>query len=163
MRAFWFVGLKWCEMLSAGGTPYPDLPMNELFYSALKRGYRMAKPAHASDEVWVSLWAYLSAGPPTEMAGPLKPSSLMAPTFNGFARSKACARALLPKLMHVFLIIKSILIPLSPQEAAAPSLMLGSTLAFTKHSGWHWAPRSGWEQCSELIWNTTNCYIIIGV
>lgn len=43
-------------MLCAGGTPYPDLPMNELFYSALKRGYRMAKPAHASDEVWVSLW-----------------------------------------------------------------------------------------------------------
>lgn len=39
------------EMCCAGGTPYPDLPMNELFYSALKRGYRMAKPAHASDEV----------------------------------------------------------------------------------------------------------------
>lgn len=39
------------EMLSAGGTPYPDLPMNELFYSALKRGYRMSKPSHASDEV----------------------------------------------------------------------------------------------------------------
>lgn len=34
-----------------GGTPYPDLPMNELFYNALKRGYRMNKPAHASDEV----------------------------------------------------------------------------------------------------------------
>lgn len=49
------LALKWLEMLSAGGTPYPDLPMNELFYSALKRGYRMAKPAHASDEVWVSL------------------------------------------------------------------------------------------------------------
>lgn len=42
-------------MLYTGGTPYPDLPMNELFYSALKRGYRMAKPAHASDEVWVLL------------------------------------------------------------------------------------------------------------
>lgn len=46
---------EWFDMLSAGGTPYPDLPMNELFYNALKRGYRMAKPAHASDEVWVSL------------------------------------------------------------------------------------------------------------
>lgn len=46
------------EMFCAGGTPYPDLPMNELFYSALKRGYRMAKPAHASDEVWVPLQSH---------------------------------------------------------------------------------------------------------
>uniref|UniRef100_A0A3B3YJH5 receptor protein-tyrosine kinase n=1 Tax=Poecilia mexicana TaxID=48701 RepID=A0A3B3YJH5_9TELE len=37
---------------ATGGTPYPDLPMNEIFYSALKRGYRMAKPAHASDDVY---------------------------------------------------------------------------------------------------------------
>lgn len=43
------------EMFSTGGTPYPDLPMNELFYSALKTGYRMPKPAQASDEVWVPL------------------------------------------------------------------------------------------------------------
>lgn len=50
-------GLIEVGMLCAGGMPYPDLPMNELFYSALKRGYRMAKPAHASDEVWVSLWS----------------------------------------------------------------------------------------------------------
>uniref|UniRef100_A0A8C1GJ43 receptor protein-tyrosine kinase n=1 Tax=Cyprinus carpio TaxID=7962 RepID=A0A8C1GJ43_CYPCA len=34
------------------GTPYPDLPMNELFYSALKRGYRMAKPSYASEDVY---------------------------------------------------------------------------------------------------------------
>lgn len=55
-------GERWCAMMcsTAGGTPYPDLPMNELFYSALKRGYRMAKPAHASDEVWVWLcWCIL--------------------------------------------------------------------------------------------------------
>ena len=50
-----FLAAEWFDLLSAGGTPYPDLPMNELFYSALKRGYRMTKPAHASDEVWVSL------------------------------------------------------------------------------------------------------------
>lgn len=50
---FWFLALKRLEMLSTGGTPYPDLPMNELFYNALKRGYRMARPAHASEEVWV--------------------------------------------------------------------------------------------------------------
>lgn len=37
----------------AGGTPYPDLPMNELFYSALKRGYRMAKPSYANEDMYV--------------------------------------------------------------------------------------------------------------
>lgn len=36
-----------------GGTPYPELPMNDQFYNAIKRGYRMAQPAHASDEMWV--------------------------------------------------------------------------------------------------------------
>ncbi|KAF3828441.1 hypothetical protein GH733_004895 [Mirounga leonina] len=36
----------------AGGTPYPELPMNEQFYNAIKRGYRMAQPAHASDEIY---------------------------------------------------------------------------------------------------------------
>ncbi|KAJ3588311.1 hypothetical protein NHX12_011904 [Muraenolepis orangiensis] len=45
-----FLPLKW--MAPERGTPYPDLPMNELFYSALKRGYRMNKPAHASDQVY---------------------------------------------------------------------------------------------------------------
>lgn len=35
----------------SGGTPYPELPMNEQFYNAIKRGYRMAQPAHASDEM----------------------------------------------------------------------------------------------------------------
>ncbi|CAB1325236.1 unnamed protein product [Coregonus sp. 'balchen'] len=38
--------------VAKGGAPYPDLPMNELFYSALKRGYRMAKPDHATNEVY---------------------------------------------------------------------------------------------------------------
>ncbi|TKS72410.1 Platelet-derived growth factor receptor beta [Collichthys lucidus] len=47
----WSYGILLWEIFTLGGTPYPDLPMNELFYSALKRGYRMAKPAHASDEV----------------------------------------------------------------------------------------------------------------
>ncbi|KAK9518020.1 hypothetical protein VZT92_023349 [Zoarces viviparus] len=48
----WSFGILLWEIFTLGGTPYPDLPMNELFYSALKRGYRMAKPAHASDEVY---------------------------------------------------------------------------------------------------------------
>ncbi|XP_054453535.1 platelet-derived growth factor receptor beta isoform X2 [Anoplopoma fimbria] len=48
----WSYGILLWEIFTMGGTPYPDLPMNELFYSALKRGYRMAKPAHASEEVY---------------------------------------------------------------------------------------------------------------
>ncbi|XP_029961285.1 platelet-derived growth factor receptor beta [Salarias fasciatus] len=48
----WSYGILLWEIFTLGGTPYPDLPMNELFYSALKRGYRMSKPAHASDEVY---------------------------------------------------------------------------------------------------------------
>ncbi|XP_057705660.1 platelet-derived growth factor receptor beta [Corythoichthys intestinalis] len=48
----WSYGILLWEIFTLGGTPYPDLPMNEMFYSALKRGYRMAKPAHASDEVY---------------------------------------------------------------------------------------------------------------
>uniref|UniRef100_A0A8C6UA48 receptor protein-tyrosine kinase n=1 Tax=Neogobius melanostomus TaxID=47308 RepID=A0A8C6UA48_9GOBI len=48
----WSYGILLWEIFTLGGTPYPDLPMNELFYNALKRGYRMNKPAHASDEVY---------------------------------------------------------------------------------------------------------------
>ncbi|XP_011478536.1 platelet-derived growth factor receptor beta isoform X1 [Oryzias latipes] len=48
----WSYGILLWEIFTLGGTPYPDLPMNELFYNALKRGYRMAKPPHASDEVY---------------------------------------------------------------------------------------------------------------
>ncbi|KAG7518131.1 platelet-derived growth factor receptor beta [Solea senegalensis] len=48
----WSYGILLWEIFTLGGTPYPDLPMNELFYSALKRGYRMTKPAHAAEEVY---------------------------------------------------------------------------------------------------------------
>ncbi|XP_037531550.1 platelet-derived growth factor receptor beta [Nematolebias whitei] len=48
----WSYGILLWEIFTLGGTPYPDLPMNEIFYNALKRGYRMAKPAHASDEIY---------------------------------------------------------------------------------------------------------------
>ncbi|XP_051935906.1 platelet-derived growth factor receptor beta [Hippocampus zosterae] len=48
----WSYGILLWEIFTLGGTPYPDLPMNEMFYSALKRGYRMAKPAQACDEVY---------------------------------------------------------------------------------------------------------------
>uniref|UniRef100_A0A673GHS7 receptor protein-tyrosine kinase n=1 Tax=Sinocyclocheilus rhinocerous TaxID=307959 RepID=A0A673GHS7_9TELE len=48
----WSYGILLWEIFTLGGTPYPDLPMNELFYSALKRGYRMAKPSYASDDIY---------------------------------------------------------------------------------------------------------------
>ncbi|XP_074529985.1 platelet-derived growth factor receptor beta [Halichoeres trimaculatus] len=48
----WSFGILLWEIFTLGGTPYPDLPMNELFYNALKRGYRMTKPTHASDDVY---------------------------------------------------------------------------------------------------------------
>ncbi|XP_051514404.1 platelet-derived growth factor receptor beta-like [Myxocyprinus asiaticus] len=48
----WSYGILLWEIFTLGGTPYPDLPMNELFYSALKRGYRMAKPSYASEEIY---------------------------------------------------------------------------------------------------------------
>ncbi|KAL0974038.1 hypothetical protein UPYG_G00214570 [Umbra pygmaea] len=48
----WSYGILLWEIFTLGGTPYPDLPMNELFYNALKRGYRMSKPYHATDEVY---------------------------------------------------------------------------------------------------------------
>ncbi|KAG7275739.1 hypothetical protein CRUP_009842 [Coryphaenoides rupestris] len=48
----WSYGILLWEIFTLGGTPYPDLPMNELFYSALKRGYRMNKPTHACDQVY---------------------------------------------------------------------------------------------------------------
>ncbi|KAK7137584.1 hypothetical protein R3I94_013287 [Phoxinus phoxinus] len=48
----WSYGILLWEIFTLGGTPYPDLPMNELFYSALKRGYRMAKPSYANEDIY---------------------------------------------------------------------------------------------------------------
>ncbi|XP_067313071.1 platelet-derived growth factor receptor beta [Pseudorasbora parva] len=48
----WSYGILLWEIFTLGGTPYPDLPMNELFYSALKRGYRMAKPSYAHEDIY---------------------------------------------------------------------------------------------------------------
>ncbi|XP_038628191.1 platelet-derived growth factor receptor beta [Tachyglossus aculeatus] len=48
----WSFGILLWEIFTLGGTPYPELPMNEQFYTAIKRGYRMSKPSHASDEIY---------------------------------------------------------------------------------------------------------------
>uniref|UniRef100_A0A8C7JEA8 receptor protein-tyrosine kinase n=1 Tax=Oncorhynchus kisutch TaxID=8019 RepID=A0A8C7JEA8_ONCKI len=48
----WSFGILLSEIFTLGGTPYPGILMNEQFYTALKRGYRMPKPAHATDEIY---------------------------------------------------------------------------------------------------------------
>ncbi|EMP24693.1 Beta-type platelet-derived growth factor receptor [Chelonia mydas] len=47
----WSFGILLWEIFTLGGTPYPELPMNEQFYNAIKCGYRMSKPTHASNEI----------------------------------------------------------------------------------------------------------------
>lgn len=48
----WSFGILLWEIFTLGGTPYPELPMNEQFYNAIKRGYRMSRPSYASEEVY---------------------------------------------------------------------------------------------------------------
>ncbi|KAM3924221.1 platelet-derived growth factor receptor beta [Leptodactylus fuscus] len=48
----WSFGILLWEIFTLGGTPYPELPMNEQFYNAIKRGYRMSRPTYASEEVY---------------------------------------------------------------------------------------------------------------
>ncbi|XP_072001699.1 platelet-derived growth factor receptor beta [Engystomops pustulosus] len=48
----WSFGILLWEIFTLGGTPYPELPMNDQFYNAIKRGYRMSKPSYASEEVY---------------------------------------------------------------------------------------------------------------
>ncbi|KAJ6667877.1 hypothetical protein lerEdw1_016198 [Lerista edwardsae] len=48
----WSFGILLWEIFTLGGTPYPELPMNEQFYNAIKHGYRMSKPTYASNEIY---------------------------------------------------------------------------------------------------------------
>ncbi|KAJ7996416.1 hypothetical protein DPEC_G00236850 [Dallia pectoralis] len=48
----WSFGILLWEIFSLGGTPYPEIPMNDQFYTAMKRGYRMPKPTHATDKIY---------------------------------------------------------------------------------------------------------------
>ncbi|XP_068600342.1 platelet-derived growth factor receptor beta-like [Brachionichthys hirsutus] len=48
----WSYGVLLWEIFSLGGRPYPDLPMTQEFYSALKRGYRMSRPDHAAHDIF---------------------------------------------------------------------------------------------------------------
>ncbi|XP_051793851.1 platelet-derived growth factor receptor beta-like isoform X2 [Acanthochromis polyacanthus] len=48
----WSYGVLLWEIFSLGSSPYPNLPMTQEFYSALKRGYRMNPPEHASLDMY---------------------------------------------------------------------------------------------------------------
>ncbi|XP_034406527.1 platelet-derived growth factor receptor beta-like isoform X3 [Cyclopterus lumpus] len=43
----WAYGVLLWEIFSLGVSPYPDLPLNQDFYSSLQRGYRMSRPEPA--------------------------------------------------------------------------------------------------------------------
>ncbi|XP_027001962.2 platelet-derived growth factor receptor alpha isoform X1 [Tachysurus fulvidraco] len=48
----WSFGILLWEIFSLGGTPYPGMVVDSSFYNKIKSGYRMAKPEHASSDVY---------------------------------------------------------------------------------------------------------------
>ncbi|KAI5090427.1 platelet-derived growth factor receptor alpha [Silurus meridionalis] len=48
----WSYGILLWEIFSLGGTPYPGMVVDSSFYNKIKSGYRMAKPEHASSNVY---------------------------------------------------------------------------------------------------------------
>ncbi|KAM9788926.1 platelet-derived growth factor receptor beta-like [Neosynchiropus ocellatus] len=48
----WSYGVLLWEIFSLGGSPYPDVPMTQKFYSALKAGHRMEAPEHAPEQMY---------------------------------------------------------------------------------------------------------------
>ncbi|XP_018588678.1 platelet-derived growth factor receptor alpha isoform X2 [Scleropages formosus] len=48
----WSYGVLLWEIFSLGGTPYPGMVVDSSFYNKIKSGYRMAKPEHASEDVY---------------------------------------------------------------------------------------------------------------
>lgn len=48
----WSYGVLLWEIFSLGGTPYPGMMVDSTFYNKIKSGYRMAKPDHATSEVY---------------------------------------------------------------------------------------------------------------
>ncbi|XP_069753941.1 LOW QUALITY PROTEIN: platelet-derived growth factor receptor beta-like [Narcine bancroftii] len=48
----WSYGVLLWEIFTLGGPPYPELPVNDQFYNAIRHGYRMPKPHYATDEIY---------------------------------------------------------------------------------------------------------------
>lgn len=48
----WSYGILLWEIFSLGGTPYPGMVVDSSFYNKIKSGYRMAKPEHASSDIY---------------------------------------------------------------------------------------------------------------
>ncbi|XP_006094023.1 platelet-derived growth factor receptor alpha isoform X2 [Myotis lucifugus] len=48
----WSYGILLWEIFSLGGTPYPGMMVDSTFYNKIKSGYRMAKPDHATSEIY---------------------------------------------------------------------------------------------------------------
>ena len=48
----WSYGVLLWEIFSLGGTPYPGMMVDSTFYNKIRSGYRMAKPDHATSEVY---------------------------------------------------------------------------------------------------------------
>ncbi|XP_064190035.1 platelet-derived growth factor receptor alpha [Anguilla rostrata] len=48
----WSYGILLWEIFSLGGTPYPGMVVDSSFYNKIKSGYRMARPEHATSDVY---------------------------------------------------------------------------------------------------------------
>ena len=51
----WSYGIVLWEIVTIGGNPYPDMNRDKVIDS-LQRGYRMPKPHHCSEEIYVVMW-----------------------------------------------------------------------------------------------------------
>lgn len=49
----WSFGVLMWEIFTLGGSPYPGIPVEELF-KLLKEGHRMDKPGNCTNELWGS-------------------------------------------------------------------------------------------------------------
>lgn len=52
----WSFGVLMWEIFTLGGSPYPGIPVEELF-KLLKEGHRMDKPGNCTNELWESFSA----------------------------------------------------------------------------------------------------------
>uniref|UniRef100_A0A3P9Q3Y4 receptor protein-tyrosine kinase n=1 Tax=Poecilia reticulata TaxID=8081 RepID=A0A3P9Q3Y4_POERE len=51
----WSYGILLWEIFTLGGTPYPGMVVDSSFYNKIKSGYRMSKPEHAPQDVYMMM------------------------------------------------------------------------------------------------------------